>query len=445
MVSVANNELLTRVGPGTPMGNLMRQYWVPACQSTEIEADGAPLRVMLLGEKLLAFRDTDGKVGVMDHRCPHRCASLFFGRNEEGGLRCVYHGWKYDVTGKCVDMPNVAEAEKFKKRVRAKAYPTFEKAGVVWVYMGDREVPPPPPGIEALQLPEGELRVMLTMRECNWLQALEGDIDTSHFGFLHVGSVADEDVDPNNIHSPAITDRAPDFKVTQTDWGTMAGAFRPSADGKGLYWRICHYVFPFWALFPDGTFEDNVTANAWVPMDDTHTMVFNFAWVKRTQPLRTTVEGSTIPGLEFQHEFLPNTSDWFGRWKLAHNVENDYCVDRDAQREVSFTGITGITLQDQYITESMGDVVDRTFENLVTSDLMIVQTRKRLILAARALAESGTLPPGIDDPEVVNGARGGAYDAPEGENWLEGYRERLSQATGPLRGVAVPQPDEVSG
>ncbi|MCW2351273.1 MULTISPECIES: Rieske 2Fe-2S domain-containing protein [unclassified Sphingobium] len=436
MVSVANNELMTRVGPGTPMGTVMRQYWIPACASSEIAADGAPLRLMLLGEKLLAFRDTEGRVGVMDHRCPHRCASLFFGRNEKGGIRCVYHGWKFDVNGKCLDMPNVSEADaaKFQPRVHAKVYRTAERAGVVWVYMGERETPPPLPCIEATMLPDAELRVTLTQRECNWLQALEGDIDTSHFGFLHVGSVADEDVDATNMHSVAVTKRAPDFKVTDTDWGTMAGAYRPSADGEGLYWRICQYIFPFWALFPDGTFSDNVTANAWVPMDDSHTMVINFAWVKRTQPLRTTVDGNTIAGLEFRHNFLPNSSDWFGRWKLAQNAENDYEVDRTAQNEVSFTGVTGITLQDQYITESMGDIVDRSNEHLVTSDLMIMQTRKRIIKAARALQDAGTVPPGVDDPEIVNGARGGAYNAPADADWMEEYQAQLAAAIGPARG-----------
>lgn len=434
MVSVANNELLTQVGPGTPMGAMMRQYWVPACKSSEIVVDGAPLRVMLLGEKLVAFRDDQGRVGLMDHRCPHRCASLFFGRNEEGGLRCVYHGWKFDVTGKCVDMPNVPAPAKFIDRVHARTYPTFERAGVVWAYMGDRAVPPPPPAIEPTMLPDAELRVTLTMRECNWLQALEGDIDTSHFGFLHVGSVADEAIDAANMHAVAVTERAPSFEVVDTAWGTMAGAYRRSTAGDdALYWRICHYIFPFWALFPDGTFADNVTANAWVPMDDTHTMVFNFAWTKRSQPLRTTSDGMTIAGLEFRHNFLPNTAEWFGRWKLAQNADNDYEVDRDAQREVSFTGITGITLQDQYITESMGDVVDRRFEHLVSSDGMIVQTRKRLILAARALAEKGIVPPGVDDPEIVHGARGGAYDAPRDEDWLEGYRQRVDEAIGPRR------------
>lgn len=290
------------------------------------------------------------------------------------------------------------------------------------------------PAIEATLLPDAELRVTLTMRECNWLQALEGDLDTSHFGFLHVGSVADDAIDRTNLHSVAVTDRAPDFKVKQTAWGAMAGAFRRSADGQGRNWRVCQFVFPFWALFPDGTFADNVTANAWVPMDDTHTMVFNFAWIKRTPPLRQTIDGETIAGLEFRHDYLPTTSDWFGRWKLAQNASNDYGVDRQAQREVSFTGITGITLQDQYVTESMGAIVDRTFEHLVPSDRMIVETRKRLIQAARALARDGAVPPGVDDPEVVDGARGGAYDALAEQDWLEGYAERMAAVVGPRRG-----------
>ena len=139
MLTAANNEMLTRVGPGTPMGNLMREYWIPACLSSELKADGEPMRLMLLGEQLIAFRDTDGRVGIMEHRCPHRCASLFFGRNEEGGLRCVYHGWKFDVEGNCLDMPNVPPAQDFKDRIKAKAYKVVERAGFVWTYMGSAQ------------------------------------------------------------------------------------------------------------------------------------------------------------------------------------------------------------------------------------------------------------------------------------------------------------------
>ena len=184
-----DSDDLVRVGPGTVMGGLMRQYWIPAAMSSELERDGAPMRLMLLGERLIAFRDSSGRVGVMDHRCPHRCASLFLGRNEEDGIRCVYHGWKFDTAGNCVDMPNAPPHQDYKDKVRAKAYKVAERNGLVWVYMGERAEAPPLPGIEASLLPESELQITFAQRECNWLQALEGDIDTSHFGFLHAGSV----------------------------------------------------------------------------------------------------------------------------------------------------------------------------------------------------------------------------------------------------------------
>src|SRR6476660_8520464 len=171
MLTAAANEMLTRTGPGTPMGNLMREYWIPACLSSELKADGEPMRLMLLGEQLIAFRHTDGRVGIMEHRCPHRCASLFYGRNEEGGIRCVYHGWKYDADGNCIDMPNLTPEQDFRQKVHAKAYKVTERAGVIWVYMGARENAPTMPDIEATVLADNDLSVMFTQRECNWLQA----------------------------------------------------------------------------------------------------------------------------------------------------------------------------------------------------------------------------------------------------------------------------------
>ena len=185
-----DSEDLVRVGPGTVMGELMRQYWVPAAMSAELKADGDPMRLVLLGEKLIAFRDSSGRVGIMDHNCPHRCASLFLGRNEENGIRCIYHGWKFDADGNCVDTPNLADDPDFKNRIKAKAYQVAERNGLVWVYMGKRAEAPPLPQIEATLLPESEVTISLVQRECNWLQALEGDIDTSHFGFLHAGGIA---------------------------------------------------------------------------------------------------------------------------------------------------------------------------------------------------------------------------------------------------------------
>jgi phthalate 4,5-dioxygenase len=189
MTTAAEGRELTQVGPGTVMGELMRQYWIPAVQSSELERDGAPIRLMLLGEKLIAFRDSAGRVGVMDHRCPHRCASLFLGRNEEGGIRCIYHGWKYDVAGNCIDMASVPPDQDFKHKVKAKAYPAVERAGVVWVHMGSGAKAPPLPAFEILDVPDDEVSVTFIQRECNYLQALEGEIDTSHFGFLHAGHV----------------------------------------------------------------------------------------------------------------------------------------------------------------------------------------------------------------------------------------------------------------
>ena len=236
MLTAANNEMLTRVGPGTPMGNLMREYWIPACLSSELKADGEPMRLMLLGEQLIAFRDTDGRVGIMEHRCPHRCASLFFGRNEEGGLRCVYHGWKFDVEGNCLDMPNVPPAQDFKHRIKAKAYKVVERAGFVWTYMGSREEAPPLPNVEVLMLPEDERITRVHQRECNWFQSLEGDIDTSHFGFLHVGGVKTEDVDPD--HDPPLGGGRPRAGL-QVDRDRLGHDVRglPAGRARHLYYR----------------------------------------------------------------------------------------------------------------------------------------------------------------------------------------------------------------
>src|SRR4051812_3956644 len=188
MLSREENELITRVGPGTPVGELMRQYWLPAMLSSELPSpDSDPVRVLLLGEKLLAYRDTSGRVGLLQHNCPHRGASLFFGRNEENGLRCVYHGWKFDVSGQCIDMPNEPAESDFKTKVKAVAYPTQERGGIVWAYMGARSEPPPLPHLEPNMLADDQVMVNAIQRECNWLQGLEGDIDTSHLGFLHLG------------------------------------------------------------------------------------------------------------------------------------------------------------------------------------------------------------------------------------------------------------------
>jgi phenylpropionate dioxygenase-like ring-hydroxylating dioxygenase large terminal subunit len=435
MASEQDWALLTEVGAGTPMGRLMREYWVPACGSAELVADGPPLRLMLLGEKLIAFRDSAGRVGVIDHRCPHRCASLFFGRNEEGGLRCVYHGWKFDVTGQCLDMPNVPPQHEFADKVRARAYPARERNGIVFAYMGAGEEAPPLPMNEALLLPEAETRIVWVQRECHWLQALEGDIDTSHLGFLHEGKVSPEDYPPGAIQRYALIDRAPEISVADTAWGTMYAARRP-ADPGNSYYRLAQFLFPFWTMAPNGDFDRQVATRAWVPMDDTHTMFLSVSWRAGATP--PVARRDNLPDAGGGFQFLPNTTDWLGRWRLARNAANDYGIDREAQRRNSFTGIEGIHLQDQAITESMGPIVDRSLETLAVSDLMVTRTRRRLLTAARALAETGAAPPGSRDPEIVLGAHGGAFVAPAAMPWREAYAAQLRDSANPTGALRLP-------
>ena len=435
MTTAKESEELTRVGPGSVMGSFMRQYWLPAAMSSELKADGDPMRLMLLGEKLIAFRDSSGRVGVMDHRCPHRCASLFFGRNEQDGLRCIYHGWKYDVDGNCVDMPNMSAAQDFKHKVHAKAYRAVERNGLIWVYMGSRTKAPPLPALEANLLPSDELAMKFILRDCNWLQALEGDIDTSHFGFLHVGGIEPEEVPEDHPVYGAVLHRSPEYHVREMAFGTQYAAHRPYEDGR-TYWRFANFLFPFWTQQPQGTFSTHINARAWVPLDDHHTMFVSLQWEPEAMKQRLTgtarlKDGRTLPGARAGHDFLPNTTDWFGRWRLRANADNDYMIDREAQRHGGiFSGITDIHLQDQAVTESMGGIVDHTFETLAPSDQMIARTRRRLLRVARDFRD-GVAPPGVDDPEVFMTARSGFFVEDPAVDWQQAYDEQVAQAVHP--------------
>jgi phthalate 4,5-dioxygenase len=416
------------------MGEFMRQFWIPAALSSELAVDGAPMRLLLLGEKLVAFRDSSGRVGVMDQRCPHRCASLFLARNEANGLRCVYHGWKFDASGHCVDMPSVRAEQDFKHKIRAKAYRTVERNGLVWVYMGARqEAPPPLPSIEASLLPQSEMDQQLVQRRCNWLQALEGEIDTSHFGFLHMGSVQPEDLDPEDMLRYTIMDRAPDYHVADAPWGTTYAAFRPADPGK-TYWRVANFLFPFWTQTPAGAFPTHVGARAWVPMDDEHTMFVHLHWKKAAFSVPLVRRDGTAPmHLRRTHDYLPNDTGWHGRWRLRANEDNDWQIDREAQRTgKSFTGIGNIHLQDQAITESMGPIIDHEVEHLGPSDRMITRTRRRLLQAACAFRDTGALPPMVDEPGLYFTARSGFFLSEEGLDWREAYERQVVAAARPV-------------
>ena len=296
--------------------------------------------------------------------------------------------------------------------------------------MGERAVAPPLPALEAMLCPPEETDLNCKSRECNWLQALEGDIDTSHFSFLHTGKVEIGDIDPNHLERFQVIDRAPEYHVATTDWGTMYTAHRP-ADPGFTYYRFAHFAMPFWTLFPNGPLEDNIIAQGWVPMDDTHTMTYLFSWKRRTPGLGLLRSGEPIPYLDRATATLPNTTDWFGRWRPAANQTNDYDIDRAAQRTVSYTGIPEVFTQDSAVTESMGEISDRTLEHLAPSDRMITLTRRRLLEAARALRDHGTVPPLVDNPHVSTGARSGDLIVPSGPSWLDAYEQTMSGALHP--------------
>ena len=423
MQRLDENEILTRVGPGTPMGELMRQHWIPALMSCELAADGSPVRVQLLGESLIAFRSTSGKIGLLAHNCPHRQASLFYGRNEEEGIRCVYHGWKFDVEGQCVDMPAEPAESNFKDKVRAAAYRCVERNGIVWAYMGPRVELPPLPAIEPNMMPEEQDNTWTALRECNWAQAMEGDIDTSHLGLLHLGGVDPEDVKPGTFDYYTVNDRAPQYKVVDTEYGTTYGCYRP-AEEDTCYWRISHFLLPFYTMTPTGNLGSKNLVRAWVPMDDEHTMFWSIGSSGNRNDINgrySRKDGQPFVGATGRPEFLPNETGWFGRWRLAANEGNDYRIDRETQRNGSYTGIDGIHLQDQAITESMGPIVDRSAENLGSSDGMIIRTRRKLVRAAIDLRE-GTTPPTVDKPEIY-GQRSGGVVLPQDADWFEATRE----------------------
>jgi len=293
MLKREENELITRVGPGTGMGETMRRYWMPTLLSSELpHADSDPLRVRLLGEDLIAFRDTNGKIGMIQNNCPHRGASLFFGRNEEAGLRCVYHGWKFDLSGQCIDMPNEPAESDFKTKVKAIAYPTEEKAGIVWTYMGPPDKQPPLPDYEWMRAPEGWMHVSKTFENCNWLQSMEGGLDTSHSSFLH------RNLDPEGLKNPRVRSTAPRLEVLNTDYGYMYASIRNLPQDKQNFVRIYHYLMPFYQLRAGGpsTSVGNTDGHMWVPIDDYTSYAWNFHF--------------NINGPQSREEFIATSTTW---------------------------------------------------------------------------------------------------------------------------------------
>src|SRR5579871_88807 len=340
VLSKADNELLTRTGPGTPMGDLMRQYWIPALVAEELAAPGgSPVRVKLLGEELIAFRDSTGQVGLLGAHCAHRGASLFFGRNEEAGLRCVYHGWKYDVAGRCIDMPNEPPESTFKGRVAQPAYRCVERGGIIWAYLGPRAEAPPLPSLEWASLPAEQRYITKRWAECNYAQGLEGDLDSSHVGFLHAPlaqfrqSRAAEEWGASGAFERFYDDRQPRFDTQESEGGLMIAAQRAAARDR-YYWRVTQFLMPFFTLIPPFANDDTIRAKAWVPIDDESHM----NWTISAQPHRgLTAEELAVlrAGATAHvgvHQFLPPTTEPGGRWKAIAHRGNDFLLDRQAQQ-----------------------------------------------------------------------------------------------------------------
>ncbi len=431
MLSGEDNELLCRVGRGTPMGELLRQYWMPALPSTELPApDGPPKKVRLLGEDLVMFRDTRGEVGLLAANCPHRGAALFFGRNEDCGLRCAYHGWKYDVTGRCVDMPNEPVESTFKDKIRARAYPCRDVNGVIWTYMGPREVPPALPAFEINTLPAEQVYPPLMMlEECNWVQALEGDIDSSHIDFVHAKLRSD-----SKQRGTWHRDKRPRLEILPTDYGACYSA-RRQWDVDGLYWhRITQFILPLFSMIAASD-PNIVQARAWVPLDDHYTLQFAIRG-RLDRPVTEDERRQVRNPFAAWGGYVEATSDPRRRFYTKANLHNDYLFDYELQKKELNLGIPFLgNLQDRAMTETMGPIYDRTQEHLGTTDAMVIMIRRLLINAARALRDEGVVPPNVDDPNLCR-VRPASVLLPEGDSGITATEKaRQSDAGVPIAWV----------
>jgi len=402
------------------MGETMRRYWLPALVSSELaEPDGPPVRVKLLGEALVAFRDTQGRVGLLEEFCPHRRVSLWLGRNEESGLRCVYHGWKFDVAGTCVDQMN--EPESFAQKVHIVSYPTIELGGIVWAYLGPLEKLPPPPKFELTQVPETHRYVTHIWEECNWLQALEGGIDTSHAPILHRLLAPNASGTGYSPTSPFVRGKAPTLELEPTDYGYRYAGLRSLGD-EGQYVRAYHFIMPFTQIRPqqtnrsDGRERQQIGGHFWVPMDDENCMVWNWIYSFDDEPLDDG-EQSFLEAGNSLHDCDPSNN-----FRKRRNKDILWGIDRAQQRTESFTGIRGINNQDHAVQESMGPIVDRSREQLGPADKAVIAARQ-LLLKAIGTVEDGGDPRGADSSYYY--LRALERILPYGVNWWEAMRREL--------------------
>ena len=441
------NEILTRVGAGTPMGDLFRQYWIPvlpvlhleephgiearpdslAGKTTYLEPGGKPKRVKLLGEDLVLFRTGGGEVGLVGAYCSHRQAPLYFGRIEEDGIRCCYHGWKYDTLGTCLEMPNAPPEQQFTDRIQHPGYPCVEHGGIIWTYMGPSQEPPPLPEFEFTMVPDDQRNFLLFHQECNYLQTMEGAIDPTHVMWLHSPyDLSDTDISQKNqpsqqrlaakagMRTPSV------IEFVDTAGGFMYGAGRPMGDGNCL-WRINQFVVPFYTMPPGGDFKQG---RMFVPIDDENCVKWMFGWYPKRETMETTKEGARSYMEEEKH--IPATSDPYGFVRPRANKSNDYLIDWEVHTTRRI-GIAGVNLQDRCVSELAGPtpIMDRTRENLCSGDKSIVKARNILLKVAKDFHGEGTLPPGIADPDIYR-VRAVSKVLPNDLNWVEGLKEEVT-------------------
>jgi len=425
------------------MGNLLREYWMPMLPSKELpEADCPPKRVRLLSEDLIAWRQTDGRVGVMQNACPHRGASMFFGRNEENGLRCVYHGWKFDTEGTCVDMPNEPAESNFKHKIKPTAYPTWEKNGMIWAYMGKQSPAPAIPALEFNTLPQEYCyEPTMMLEQNNWVQGVEGDIDTSHIDFLHSRLKLSEGT-PNSGGRAGLlgfhnSDKAPKLEIVPTDYGAFYCGRRDWHEGvNNHYYRITQYLLPFWTQIAAGD-PNRMSNRAWVPLDDETTLLYNLPYsVNGPIPAE---RRSGFSAADMVGGFVDDKGNPKKRYLFKAHRDNDYLIDYGVQKTQMFCGIPFAgNLQDIAMTESMGVVYQRDHEHLGTSDAMVIFVRRTLLKAAKQYRDTGELPPTCSDPNLYK-VRSASIVLPAGHDWIAATEQARSVDAGQPVSYVIPR------
>jgi phenylpropionate dioxygenase-like ring-hydroxylating dioxygenase large terminal subunit len=374
LLTKADNELITRTGPGTPMGDLMRRYWIPALLTEEVPMpDCPPVQVRILGEELVAFRDSNGVVGLIGEHCSHRGTSLFYGRNEDCGLRCIYHGWKYDAEGHVLDTPAEPADSTMKRRILHPAYPTHEAAGIVFAYLGPRDKQPVFPDYQWAGVEASRASVTKSLQDCNYLQGLEGECDSSHLRFLHTSF---DSAGQSRLQNLPISE----YLTEETDFGVRLIALRDMNDQT--YVRVSAFVMPVDCWIPNGGVHFYIPAQ-----DDEHSWRINLSW-------KGNPEAAQRPAAA-----RPSERWWTDDYRKVRNIGNHYLQDRDAQREVNYTGMgSNFVIHDSCATESMGPLYDRSKEHLGVSDTAVIAVRAYLLKAVKAFQAGAEAPNVITDP-----------------------------------------------